>query len=71
MPSWGFMIEQHKGLIMDLDKSYLALLPGLFIIMLVFAFMMLGNGLRDALDIKGTDDSFDDSTLKGAPTDHF
>jgi peptide/nickel transport system permease protein len=50
MPSWGFMIEQHKGLIMDADKAYLALLPGLAIIILVFAFMTLGNGLRDALD---------------------
>ena len=24
-PSWGFMIEQHKGLIMDPDKAYMAL----------------------------------------------
>ena len=50
MPSWGFMIEQHKGLIMNADKAYLALLPGLAIILLVFAFMTLGNGLRDAFD---------------------
>ena len=66
MPSWGFMIEQHKGLIMDADKAYLALLPGLAIIILVFAFMTLGNGLRDALDNK--DDSLvEQDKLKGAP----
>ena len=52
MPSWGFMIEQHKGLIMDADKAYLALLPGIAIVVLVFAFMTLGNGLRDAFDNK-------------------
>ena len=66
MPSWGFMIEQHKGLIMDADKAYLALLPGLAIIILVFAFMTLGNGLRDALDNR--DDSLvGQDKLKGAP----
>ncbi|MDG2369031.1 MAG: ABC transporter permease [Flavobacteriales bacterium] len=66
MPSWGFMIEQHKGLIMDADKAYLALLPGLAIIILVFAFMTLGNGLRDALDNR--DDSLvEQDKLKGAP----
>lgn len=52
MSSWGYMIEQNKGLIMDADKAYLALLPGICIIVLVFAFMMLGNGLRDAFDVK-------------------
>ena len=66
MPSWGFMIEQHKGLIMDADKAYLALLPGLAIIILVFAFMTLGIGLRDALDNR--DDSLvGQDKLKGAP----
>lgn len=65
MPSWGFMIEQHKGLIMDADKAYLALLPGLAIVILVFAFMTLGNGLRDALDNR--DDSLvEQDKLKGA-----
>ena len=68
MPSWGFMIEQHKGLIMDADKAYLALLPGLAIIILVFAFMTLGNGLRDALDNK-EDSLANNKTLKGAPID--
>ena len=66
MPSWGFMIEQHKGLIMDADKAYLALLPGMAIIILVFAFMTLGNGLRDALDNR-EDSLSNQSKLKGAP----
>lgn len=68
MPSWGFMIEQHKGLIMDADKAYLALLPGLAIIILVFAFMTLGNGLRDALDNR-EDSLANPNKLKGAPID--
>ena len=68
MPSCGFMIEQHKGLIMDADKAYLALLPGLAIIILVFAFMTLGNGLRDALDNR-EDSLANPNKLKGAPID--
>lgn len=56
MASWGAMIEQHQSYITNMDKAYLAILPGLFIIVLVFAFMLLGNGLRDALDVKSADD---------------
>jgi len=70
-PSWGFMIEQHKGLIMDPDKAYMALLPGVFIIMLVFAFMTLGNGLRDAFDTREKEDQIGESQLKGAPVDNL
>ena len=68
MPSWGFMIEQHKGLIMNADKAYLALLPGLAIILLVFAFMTLGNGLRDAFD-KRENTVKPHNNLKGAHLD--
>ena len=68
MPSWGFMIEQHKGLIMNADKAYLALLPGLAIILLVFAFMTLGNGLRDAFD-KRENTVKSSNNLKGAHLD--
>ena len=70
-PSWGFMIEQHKGLIMDPDKAYMALLPGIFIIMLVFAFMTLGNGLRDAFDTRENGGQIAKSQLKGAPVDNL
>ncbi|HQQ94517.1 MAG TPA: ABC transporter permease [Bacteroidia bacterium] len=49
MPSWGEMINAHRGYIL-MDKAYLAFIPGLAIMLLVLAFMMLGNGLRDAMD---------------------
>lgn len=51
MPSWGTMIKEHYRYII-LDKAYLAILPGLAIVLMVLAFMLLGNGLRDALDVK-------------------
>jgi ABC-type dipeptide/oligopeptide/nickel transport system permease subunit len=50
-PSWGMMINDHYGYIV-VDAAYLAILPGLAIMLLVLAFNLLGNGLRDALDVK-------------------
>lgn len=50
-PSWGGMIKDHYQYII-LDKAYLALVPGIAIMTLVMAFMLLGNALRDALDVK-------------------
>jgi peptide/nickel transport system permease protein len=52
MPSWGGIIKDHYSYII-LGKPFLALIPGLAIMSLVTAFMMIGNGLRDALDVKG------------------
>ncbi len=54
MPSWGSMIREHYGYII-LDKAYLAVLPGLAIMLMVLAFMLIGNGLRDALDRSAQD----------------
>lgn len=51
MPSWGSMVKENYGYIL-LDSAYLAFLPGLAIMLIVLAFMLLGNGIRDALDIK-------------------
>ena len=51
MPSWGTMVKENYSYIL-LDSAYLPLLPGLAIMILVLAFMLLGNGVRDALDIK-------------------
>jgi peptide/nickel transport system permease protein len=51
-PSWGSMLNEYKDFI-DTDKAYLALFPGIAIMLLVLAFNLLGNGLRDALDVKG------------------
>lgn len=52
-PSWGSMIKDHYNYIL-LGKAYLAIIPGLAIMSLVMAFMLVGNGLRDALDVKGS-----------------
>jgi peptide/nickel transport system permease protein len=51
MPSWGSMIKENYGYII-LDSAHLAILPGLAIMMMVLAFMLVGNALRDALDVK-------------------
>ena len=51
MASWGAMIKDHYNYII-LGKPYLALVPGLCIMLLVMAFMLIGNALRDALDVK-------------------
>ncbi|WP_124980326.1 ABC transporter permease [Nonlabens xiamenensis] len=50
-PSWGNMIKDHYQYII-LDKAYLAIVPGVAIMLLVMAFMLLGNALRDAFDVK-------------------
>lgn len=51
MSSWGAMVKDHYNYII-LGKPYLALIPGLCIMSLVMAFMLIGNTLRDALDVK-------------------
>ena len=51
MASWGAMIKDHYNYII-LGKPYLALIPGLCIMLLVMAFMLMGNALRDAMDVK-------------------
>lgn len=52
-PSWGGMIKDHYGYII-MDEAYLALLPGAAIVLMVLAFTLVGNGIRDALDVKST-----------------
>jgi peptide/nickel transport system permease protein len=49
-PSWGAMIKDHYAYIV-MGKAYLAIIPGLAIMSLVMAFMLIGNALRDALDV--------------------
>ena len=51
IPSWGSIIKDHYAYIV-LGKPYLALVPGFAIMILVMAFMLLGNTLRDVLDVK-------------------
>ena len=51
VPSWGTMIRDHYGFII-VDKAYLAFLPGLAIMIMVLSFTLVGNGLRDAFDVR-------------------
>ncbi len=51
MPSWGSMIKENYAYII-LDNAYLAILPGIAIMLLVLAFMLMGNALREALNVK-------------------
>ena len=50
-PSWGLMIKENYNFIITQNPT-LALAPGFAIMILVLAFNMLGNGLRDALQVK-------------------
>ncbi|MDQ7947382.1 MAG: ABC transporter permease [Pedobacter sp.] len=52
MPSWGSMIKENYGYII-MDAAFLAVLPGLAIMLTVYAFNLLAIGLRDAFDVKG------------------
>lgn len=50
-PSWGLMIKENYNFIIT-QNPMLALAPGIAIMILVLAFNLLGNGLRDALQVK-------------------
>jgi oligopeptide transport system permease protein len=50
-PSWGLMIKENYNFIIT-HNPMLALIPGFAIMLLVLAFNLLSNGLRDALDVK-------------------
>lgn len=49
IPTWGGMIKEHYGYII-VELGYLAFIPGFAIMLMVLAFTLVGNGLRDALD---------------------
>ncbi|MGZ3938197.1 MAG: ABC transporter permease [Flavisolibacter sp.] len=51
-PSWGLMIKENYNFIIT-QNPMLALAPGFAIMILVLAFNLLGNGLRDALNVRG------------------
>jgi peptide/nickel transport system permease protein len=46
------MIKENYNFIIT-NNPFLAIAPGIAIMILVLAFNLLGNGLRDALDVKG------------------
>jgi ABC-type dipeptide/oligopeptide/nickel transport system permease subunit len=47
-PSWGNMITDGRDYL--LTNPMLSVAPGIAIMLVVFAFNMVGDGLRDALD---------------------
>jgi len=50
-PSWGMMMKENYACIV-LNNAYLAIIPGLAIMLLVLSFMLIGNALRDAMDVR-------------------
>lgn len=56
-PTWGSMIKEHYGYII-MNAAYLAIMPGLAIMLMVYAFNLVTMGLRDAFDIKSQSTRF-------------
>lgn len=51
MASWGSMIKENYGYII-MDAAYLAILPGMAIMLTVYAFNLIAIGLGDVFDVK-------------------
>ena len=51
IPSWGMMMKENYAYIV-LDKAYLAIAPGIAIMLLVLAFMLIGSALRNAMQVR-------------------
>jgi ABC-type dipeptide/oligopeptide/nickel transport system permease subunit len=51
-PSWGTMLNGGRAHL--LDAPHLTVFPGIAIALLVLGFNFLGDGLRDALDPRGS-----------------
>lgn len=52
-PAWGAMLDDARSLI--LPAPWLTIFPGFAILTTVLAFVLMGDGLRDALDVKMKD----------------
>jgi peptide/nickel transport system permease protein len=52
VPSWGALLNSGRQAL--LDAPHISIFPGLFIVLLVLGFNLLGDGLRDILDPKKT-----------------
>ena len=52
-PSWGMMVHEGYKMMTSDGAWYLLFFPSISISILVLAFNLLGNGLRDAFDPKG------------------
>jgi peptide/nickel transport system permease protein len=53
-PSWGTMLNENYGYAIG-GKPFLAVVPAIAILLMVLAFNLVGNGFRDALDVKTKD----------------
>ena len=51
-PSWGTMLSDNYGYLFFGNNPMLAIAPGIAIMLMVLAFNLIGNGFRDALDVK-------------------
>jgi len=51
IPSWGMMMKENYAYIV-LDKAYLAIAPGVAIMLVVLAFMLVGSALRNAMEVR-------------------
>jgi len=54
-PSWGSMINEGRSFL--LIAPHVALFPGLAIMVTVLGLNLLGDGLRDVLDVRDVSDS--------------
>ena len=52
-PSWGLMLSEAKSLMFA--APWLTIWPGIAILTTVLSFVLMGDGLRDALDVKMKD----------------
>ena len=52
-PAWGRMLSEGRGFFQQ--APWMAIFPGIAIFVTVFAFNVLGDGLRDVLDPRTTD----------------
>jgi peptide/nickel transport system permease protein len=50
-PSWGMMVKEHLGNLV-MDTAWLAIIPGVAIMLLVMAFNLMAMGLRDFFDTR-------------------
>lgn len=49
-PEWGSMLSASRNYLQD--NSYMAIFPGLAIMLTILALNLLGDGIRDAADPK-------------------
>lgn len=55
-PSLGVLVANYSPYINQEGRAYLALIPGFCIMMMVLCFMLIGNGIRDAMDNRTMED---------------